>query len=99
MENSDGRKKEGHEACKNGSFLYLLYTADDILIYVGETGESIKTRLTCDGSGSHNKKEWYREVAYIKYYRASNNDFSAPERKILEESFSLVKEPLHYGRS
>lgn len=99
VEKSDGRTKEGHEACKNGSFLYLLYTADDILLYVGETGESIKTRLTGDGSGSHNNKEWYREVAYIKYYRASNNDFSAPERKILEESFSLVKEPLHYGRS
>jgi len=79
-------------------FLYG-YTTDDILLYVGETGKSIKTRLTGDGSGSHNNKEWYREVAYIKYYRASNNNFSAPERKILEETFSLIKEPLHYGKS
>lgn len=99
VENSDGRTSEAHEACKKGSFLYLLYTIDDILLYVGETGESIKTRLTGDGSGSHNKKEWYQEVAYIKYYLANNNNFSAPERKILEESFSLIKEPLHYGRS
>jgi len=74
----------------------LLYDIDDQLLYVGETGERIKTRLTGDGSGSHNRKDWYRDVAYIKYYRANNEELCETERKIIEESISLVKNPLNY---
>mgnify|MGYP002266804549 CR=1 FL=1 len=84
VENSDGRKKEAHEACKAGSFIYLLYDINDALLYLGETGKSIRTRLTGDGSGSHNRKDWYKDVAYIMYYRGNNVDLCETERKIIE---------------
>ncbi|MGE4403533.1 MAG: GIY-YIG nuclease family protein [Desulfobulbus sp.] len=96
VEKSDGRSKDSHETCKNGSFIYLLYDINDNLLYVGETGKSIKTRLTGDGSGSHYKKDWYKDVAYIKYYGGNSADLSDKERKIIEESISLVKRPKHY---
>ena len=96
VEQSDGRRKDCHETSQKGSFVYLFYGYNDDLLYVGETGVSIKSRLTGDGNGAHNKKDWYQEISYIKYYRQNNSDLTETERKIIEESITLVKKPLHY---
>lgn len=39
---SDGRKVNAPACCKKGSFIYF-YMAHDEIIYIGETGQAIKT--------------------------------------------------------
>lgn len=94
--NSDGRKKNGHEGTKKGSFIYLLYDQNDLLLYVGETGTTIKNRLKADGDGSHFKKspEMYNEVSYVKYIKGT---FSPMERKMIEQALTIYLKPKYYN--
>ena len=94
--NSDGRKPNSPEACKKGSFVYLFFDKDDQLLYVGETGTSVKSRVNGDGSGSHFIKDWFHEVSTVKYYCTSNDD--EKERKLVEQALSISLHPKYYGR-
>lgn len=98
--NCNGRKKDSHEACKRGSFVYLLFDKNDELLYVGETGTSIKSRLIGDGSGSHRKKPWFDDVEIVKYYcvPADCENSNEMQRKLIEQALSICLKPKYYGR-
>lgn len=74
-----------------GSFIYCLYNENDELLYVGETGVSIKSRLTGDGSGAHNRKEWYSQISYVKYIK--NDKLSGYGRKMIENALCIEHSP------
>ncbi|RXJ76816.1 hypothetical protein CRV03_08220 [Arcobacter sp. F155] len=97
--NKDGRKNNSPAGCKNKPTIYILYSKKDEVLYIGESGKSLKTRCSGDGSGSHNKKDWWEEVEYVKYL--INNEFCKDEkvRKFLEQSLSITLKPKYYGRS
>lgn len=85
---TDRRKRDTIECCKNGSVIYFLYNKNNEIIYIGESKNTIKNRLYTDGSGSHCKKEWFKEVKYLKYYK--NNDINDSDiRKLIERA--LIK--------
>ena len=69
---------------KKGSFIYYLYNEEDNIIYIGESGVSVKRRLFGDGSGAHCHKEWFHEVKYVKYYK--NDDMDKDTRKLIERA-------------
>ncbi|MED4461871.1 GIY-YIG nuclease family protein [Metabacillus fastidiosus] len=97
---ADGRLKIGHEGAKKGSFIYLLYDKNDKLLYVGETGETIKKRLKSHGSGSHSVKnsEMFNNVSYIKYLKTEKaNALSPMERKMIEQAFTIHLKPKYYN--
>ncbi|MGY0372307.1 GIY-YIG nuclease family protein [Clostridium sp. JNZ J1-5] len=85
--NTDGRLKGASECCKKGSFIYFLYDKNNEIIYIGESGQTIKNRLYTDGSGSHCNKEWFNEVKSLKYYKNNEMDFNS--RKLIERA--LIK--------
>lgn len=97
--NIDGRNKDAPEACKGNSAIYILYTKDNEILYVGESGESVKTRCTGDGSGSHKNKDWWKDVTYVKYLINKENRFTEKERKFIEQAFSIHLSPKYYGRN
>lgn len=86
---SDGRSKDCPICCKKGSFIYFLYSDNDNILYIGETGTSVKSRLFGDGSGAHCIKSWFIEVKKVKYYKDENMNLKA--RKLIERA--LIK---HY---
>lgn len=87
IKQSDGRKKDSLRCCKVGSYIYLIYNCDEKLIYIGETGETVKRRLFTDGSGAHCKKDWFIEARYIRYFESSNMDDKT--RKLIERVLIL----------
>ena len=38
-------------------------------LYVGETGEYVRTRFRGDGGGSHHRKEWYERMSHVRFLR------------------------------
>lgn len=95
--NTDGRKRGAPKSCRKSSSVYILYSNTDEVLYVGETGTSIKNRLCGDGSGSHDKKSWFSEVSYLQYYEStSKTPLTKQERKLLEQAFSIVLKPKYY---
>lgn len=68
-----------------GSYLYIMYNQFDEVLYVGQTSKSLARRCILDGSGAHNKKEWYKDISYIRITTLSG-DYSSNHnmRKILE---------------
>lgn len=94
----NGNNKEAPRACKSSSSVYVLYSASGEVLYVGETGKSVKTRCSGDGSGSYDKKHWFSEVHYIKHFtKDSENELPEKERKLLEQAFSIYLSPRYYG--
>lgn len=87
MKNSDGRKRDAPIYCKNGSFIYYAYDKLNNIIYIGESGESVRTRFFGDGSGSHYRKDWFNEVSYVKYYK--NDSMDNDTRKLIERVLIL----------
>jgi hypothetical protein len=81
---SDGRKSGAPECCKRGSYIYFLYDSSGEIIYIGETGKSVKNRLYSDGSGAHCNKEWFNKVVKLKYYNNAKMDYNT--RKLLERA-------------
>lgn len=55
------------------SGIYFLYNDKNEVIYVGMVGNkqntSLYDRIVGHGNGSHNKKEWYKEVTKGKFHR------------------------------
>jgi len=95
LEKSDGRKKDAPLFSRKGSFVYVAYDVDDLVLYVGETGVSVKTRFCGDGSGAHKNKEWYKNMTKIKYL--CNENFTEKHRKMLEQTLSIILEPKYYN--
>lgn len=98
---TNGTLSTGHEAAKRGSFVYLLYDKNLNLLYVGETGTTIKKRLVQDGGGSHHSKnpEMYNETKYVKYLKTSGiSGLSEMDRKFIEQALSIHLKPKYYGR-
>ncbi len=99
--NANGALKLGHEGAKKGSFIYLLFDENDYLLYVGETGTSIKKRLIGDGGGAHifNNRLMYDETRYIKYLRTDKKDTLSPmERKMIEQAITIYLKPKYYNK-
>jgi hypothetical protein len=95
---TNGKNKDAPRACKPSSSVYILYSTSDEVLYVGETGKSVKTRCAGDGSGSHNKKPWFSEVNYIKHFTKDKEiELPEKERKLLEQAFSIYLSPKYYG--
>ncbi|MGF3104083.1 GIY-YIG nuclease family protein [Rossellomorea sp. DUT-2] len=98
---SNGYFKDAHETTKKGSFIYLLYDSHDRLLYVGETGTSIKKRLISDGSGAHRSTnpELYKQIKYIKYFKSSeDNLLNSMERKMIEQATTIYLKPKYYSK-
>lgn len=93
IDESDGRQKDSCECCKNGSYIYILFNELDKIIYIGETGQSIKHRLFTDGTGSHFQKTWFHNVKYLKYYK--NDRMDSKIRKLLERALIAKYNPIH----
>ena len=90
---SDGRKNGACECCKNGSYIYFLFDDLDRIIYIGESGKSVKHRLFTDGSGSHCQKSWFCDIEYLKYYK--NDKMESNIRKLVERSLIAKYNPIY----
>ena len=98
IKTTHGRKQTAPRACKSGASIYTLYSRNNEVLYVGETGKSIKTRCFGDGSGSHSKKEWFHLVSYVLHYTENSSEtFGEKERKLIEQAVSITLKPVHYG--
>lgn len=98
IQNTNGNNKNSPRACKSGSSVYVLYSEEHDVLYVGETGVSVKSRCFGDGDGAHDKKSWFSEVSYVKHFtEACESNLSKQERKLLEQAFSIYLSPKYYG--
>lgn len=91
INSSDGRSNKSPEYSNKSSYIYFLYSQDDKLIYIGETGQKLKNRLFSDGSGAHKNKKWFKDIAYLKYYKNDNMDDYT--RKAIERLLILKFDP------
>lgn len=98
LEAADGRRKNPPPYATSGSFLYVAYE-NSLVLYVGETSVSVKSRFLGDGSGSHSTKEWYRRVTHIDYIKATHDELPDKHRKFLEQALSIALNPEFYGKS
>lgn len=96
IENADGRKLK-NKISKTGSILYVVFDNSDKVLYVGETGKSIKRRFISDGHGSHKRKNsnWYNNMEYLLMLCLDNNEVK--HRKLLEQSLSVSFKPRYYN--
>ncbi|TXK83551.1 GIY-YIG nuclease family protein [Paenibacillus sp. N3.4] len=99
--NTDGKLRIGHETAKKGSFVYMLFNEVNTLLYVGETGTSIKRRMISDGSGAHKFKnpKMFNETVYIKYLLLDHSKLSENERRFIEQAISIHKQPKYYSNT
>lgn len=82
---------------EQGSFVYLLYSGSNELLYIGETGASIKARLVGNGSGAHDKKIFYDQVQKVRYYKIpASIDNQKAARKMIEQALSIHLKPKYY---
>jgi len=95
IKKSHGNMMGSPECCKENSYIYFLYNDNEEIIYIGETGKSIKRRLFNDGSGAHCSKGWFVNVKKIKYYK--NNEMKSNTRKIIERALIKKYKP-EYNR-
>ena len=94
---SHGKSTNSPRACKAGSSVYLLLSESNEVLYVGESGVSIKSRCFGDGSGAHYQKTWFQEVAKVRHFtKDSEAEFSKQERKLAEQALSIVLCPKYY---
>lgn len=90
IEAADGRRKD-NPISKKGSYVYAAYDAGGCLLYIGETGVSIKNRFITDGSGSHKEtKIWYEYMETVKYKEIMDDK---NYRKLLERALILAGNP------
>lgn len=93
IKNSNGAKKNAPECCKKGSAIYFLYNDQNEIIYIGETGTSVKHRLYTDGSGAHCRKDWFTEVKRLRYYKDSK--MGDESRKTIERALIQKYKPTY----
>lgn len=100
IEQADGRRGP-NPISEKGSYLYAAYDSNGQLLYVGETGESLKSRFTGDGLGAHKNKNWYENMAEVKYKKLCPIDEKNDERyrKLLERALILAGAPKHNDQS
>ena len=98
LEAADGRSTNAPPYATSGSFLYVAYE-NGLILYVGETSVSVKSRFLGDGSGSHSTKEWYSRVTHINYIKATHDELPDKHRKFLEQALSIALTPEFYGKS
>jgi hypothetical protein len=98
IKNQNGNSNDSPRACKAGSSIYILCDKNNEILYVGETGKSIKTRCFGDGNGAHCKKmNWFNNVSNVKHFTKNNEDeLSEKERKLIEQAFSIYLKPRYY---
>ena len=87
IKNTSGKTKSADACLKKGNFIYYIYNEKDELIYIGETGTSVKNRLFNHGSGAHKNKQWFRQAEYIKYYK--DLKMTQNIRKLIERALIL----------
>lgn len=68
IENADSRKKK-NRISEEGSYVYAAYDNSERLLYVGETGKSIKRRFISDGTGAYKEKNkcWYEIMENVRF--------------------------------
>lgn len=97
IEESDSRIKKGPVGAP-GSYVYAAYDGDGNLLYVGETGKSIKRRFTSDGNSSHKRNaDWYVDMRTVKFLRLDSNLSTTRYRKLLESSLIFAGNPTNQG--
>ncbi len=99
IEIADGRKDRDNLICKRASCIYLAYSEDDRILYVGETSLSIKRRFISDGSGSHKSAcgIWYPMMAKVKFVAFASHDLPNMHRKLIEQALSIHYMPEFYA--
>lgn len=95
VESTNGNRNDAPPACKNGSVLYVLRDQKKRVLYVGESGESVKNRCFLDGSGAHNRKSWFAKVNSVQYYKPKEGEMTKAERVMVEHALILVLKPEH----
>lgn len=95
IKKSHGNMVGSPECCKENSYIYFLYNDNKEIIYIGETGKSIKRRLFTDGSGAHCNKNWFINVKVVKYYK--NSEMKSNARKIIERALIKKYNPKNNG--
>lgn len=90
----DGRRNRKHPIIRRGSYVYVVYE-DKLPLYVGETGECIRTRFEGDGSGSYKNKDWYERVTHVIFWElpSCNKNY----RKLIEAALILELDPSEQG--
>jgi len=91
--NADGRKSNSHEGAKKGSFIYFLLDNNKEILYIGETGDSLKDRLKGHGNGAHDKKSWFNQVKYIKYFKVNESEMDWKFRLVIESILVMKFQP------
>lgn len=91
IKNTNGNRKDAPRCNKTGSYIYFLYNDLNEIIYIGESGVSVKNRIYGDGTGAHCKKEWFYQVDKLKYYIDKSNYCNY--RKLLERALILKHNP------
>ncbi len=89
--------KNGTEECsKNGAFVYVVY-GEDCVLYVGETGTSLKNRMFNHGSGAHKNRPWFEDAIYVKYLKMNPSVLDTKHRILIEQALSIHLNPLYYN--
>ena len=96
IEEADGRRNRGNPISKEGSYVYAACDGEGELLYIGETGESIKARFKSHGSGAHNKKGWYIDIEKVRYMELP---YGEDYRKLLERALIFAGNPIHQDSS
>ena len=96
IEKADGRTNPDNPVSKKGSYVYAAYDGEGELLYIGETGESIKRRFKSDGTSAHDKKDWYSDMEEIRYL---NLPCDKNHRKLLERALILAGNPIYQNVS
>ena len=90
LENVDGRRDRKHPTVRRGSYVYVAYE-DELVLYVGETGKYVRTRFKGDGSGEHQKEDWYCRMTHVRFLELpSKGDHY---RKLIEAALIFALRP------
>ena len=81
LESVDGRRYRSHPTVRRGSYVYVAYEKEAVL-YVGETGEYVRTRFRGDGSGAHQTADWYGRMTHVRLMELPSK--SKHDRKLME---------------
>ena len=90
LENVDGRRDRMHPTVRRGSYVYVAYENEAVL-YVGETGEYVRTRFRGNGSGAHQTKDWYGRMTHVRFWDLPSQ--SDHYRKLVEAALILALRP------
>ena len=91
LEGVDGRRERKHPTVCRGSYVYVAYENEAVL-YVGETGEYVRTRFKGDGSGAHQTKDWYGRMTHVRFWKLPSKSYLY--RKLVEAALIFALRPL-----